>query len=90
MGERFTSSSVPDAGIQVLFGTEERWQAWVEIEAALALTQADFGMIPREAAKAITSACPVDRLDPCACTGWDCTDQSSLNALDRRTQSCRR
>jgi 3-carboxy-cis,cis-muconate cycloisomerase len=63
MAERFTSSRVPDSGIQVLFGTEERWQAWLEIEAALALTQADFGMIPREAAEAIRSACRLDRLD---------------------------
>jgi 3-carboxy-cis,cis-muconate cycloisomerase len=63
MSERFTSSRVPDSGIQVLFGTEERWQAWLEIEAALAMTQADFRMIPREAAEAIKSACRIDRLD---------------------------
>jgi 3-carboxy-cis,cis-muconate cycloisomerase len=63
MGERFTSSRVPDAGIDVLFGTEERWQSWLEIEAALALTQADFGIIPREAAEAISSASRIDRLD---------------------------
>jgi 3-carboxy-cis,cis-muconate cycloisomerase len=63
MGERFTSSRVPDAGIQALLRTEERWQAWLEIEAALALTQADLGMIPREAAAAIASACLLDRLD---------------------------
>jgi 3-carboxy-cis,cis-muconate cycloisomerase len=56
MGERFTSSRVPEAGIQRLLGTEERWQAWLEIEAALALTQADYGMIPRDAAEAIASA----------------------------------
>jgi 3-carboxy-cis,cis-muconate cycloisomerase len=63
MGERFTSSRVPDAGIQALFRTEERWQAWLQIEATLALTQADFGMIPRDAAEAISSACRIDRLD---------------------------
>ena len=63
MGERFTSSRVPEAGIQRLLGTEERWQSWLEIEAALALTQADFGMIPRDAAEAIASACRIERLD---------------------------
>ena len=63
MGERFTSSRVPEAGIERLLGTEQRWQSWLEIEAALALTQADFGMIPREAGEAIASACRIDRLD---------------------------
>jgi 3-carboxy-cis,cis-muconate cycloisomerase len=63
MGERFTSSRVPDAGIQGLLRTEERWQAWLEVEAALAMTQADFGVIPRDAAEAIASACRIDRLD---------------------------
>jgi 3-carboxy-cis,cis-muconate cycloisomerase len=63
MGERFTASRVPDAGIQVLFATQEQWQAWLEVESALALTQADLGMIPREAAEAITSVCRIDRLD---------------------------
>jgi 3-carboxy-cis,cis-muconate cycloisomerase len=63
MGERFTSSRVPDSGIQALFSTEERWQSWLEVEAALASTEADFGMIPRDAAEAITSTCRLDRLD---------------------------
>jgi 3-carboxy-cis,cis-muconate cycloisomerase len=63
MSARFTSSRVPDAGIEALFRTEERWQAWLQIEAALALTQADFGMIPRDAAEAIRASCRVDRLD---------------------------
>jgi adenylosuccinate lyase len=55
MSKRFTASRVPDAGVEALFGTEERWQAWVAIESALALSQADVDMIPREAADAITS-----------------------------------
>jgi 3-carboxy-cis,cis-muconate cycloisomerase len=63
MSERFTSSRVPDAGIQVLLSTEKRWESWLEIEAALALTQADFDMIPRDSADAISSACRMDRLD---------------------------
>jgi 3-carboxy-cis,cis-muconate cycloisomerase len=63
MGERFTSARVPDAGIEALLRTEERWQSWLEIEAALALTQADFGIIPRDAAEAISSACQIANLD---------------------------
>ena len=63
MNKRFTASRVPDSGIEVLFGTAERWQAWLDIESALALTQADLAMIPREAAVAITAACRIERLD---------------------------
>ena len=63
MSERFTASRVPDSGIEVLFGTEERWQAWLAIESALALTQADLEMIPREAADAIAAECRIQRLD---------------------------
>ena len=63
MSKRFTASRVPDSGIEVLFGTEERWQAWLAVESALALTQADLEMIPREAADAITAACRIERLD---------------------------
>jgi 3-carboxy-cis,cis-muconate cycloisomerase len=63
MSRRFTASRVPDSGIEMLFGTEERWQAWLAIESALALTQADLEMIPREAADAITAACRIERLD---------------------------
>jgi 3-carboxy-cis,cis-muconate cycloisomerase len=63
MSKRFTASRVPDAGIEALFGTEERWQAWLAIESALALSQADLEMIPREAADAITSACRIECLD---------------------------
>ena len=63
MSKRFTASRVPDSGIEVLFGTEERWQAWLAIESALALTQADLEMIPREAADAITAECRIQHLD---------------------------
>ena len=63
MSKRFTEPRVPDSGIEALFSTEQRWQAWLEIESALALTQADLEMIPREAADAITAACRTERLD---------------------------
>src|SRR5271155_2909241 len=63
MSERFTTSRVPDSGIEMLFGIEARWQAWLEIESALAMTQADFEIIPTEAAEAIRSASRIDQLD---------------------------
>jgi adenylosuccinate lyase len=37
--------------------------AWLNIESALALTQADLEMIPHEAADAIAAACRIERLD---------------------------
>jgi 3-carboxy-cis,cis-muconate cycloisomerase len=63
MSKRFTASRVPDSGIEALFATEERWQAWLAIESALALTEADLGMIPREAANAITASCRIECID---------------------------
>jgi 3-carboxy-cis,cis-muconate cycloisomerase len=63
MNKRFTASRVPDSGIEALFRTEQRWQAWLAIESALALTQADLRMIPREAADAIAAVCRIERLD---------------------------
>lgn len=45
MSKRFTATRVPDSGIELLFGTQERWQAWLAIESALALTEADLDMI---------------------------------------------
>ncbi len=43
----------PDPGIRALFKIETRWQAWMEVEAALAKAQAEIGMIPAAAADEI-------------------------------------
>ncbi|GGX40965.1 class-II fumarase/aspartase family protein [Streptomyces chryseus] len=40
-----------------------RFQRWLDVEAALALSQAELGMIPPEAATAIAEAARVDQLD---------------------------
>jgi 3-carboxy-cis,cis-muconate cycloisomerase len=63
MGERFTASRVPQSGIGELFGTNQRWQAWLDVEAALAQSQAEFGIVPSAAAEAITTSCRIDVLD---------------------------
>jgi 3-carboxy-cis,cis-muconate cycloisomerase len=63
MSKRFTAYRVPEAGIEALFATEERWRAWLAVESALALTEADLEMIPREAGDAITAACGIELLD---------------------------
>jgi len=40
-----------------------RYQRWLDIEAALALTQAELGIIPADAAEKIADAAKVDKLD---------------------------
>ncbi len=45
---------VPDPGIRGLFKTDSRWQAWLDVEAALAKAQAKIGMIPFQAAEEIS------------------------------------
>lgn len=52
-----------DPGIRALFTEQSRWQSWLDVEAALAQAQARIGMIPREAAAAITEHAKLDRLD---------------------------
>jgi adenylosuccinate lyase len=60
---RFTDYSVPDAGIRALFTTDSVWQAWLDVEAALARAQAQVGVVPAEEAAAIQAAAHLTRLD---------------------------
>ena len=87
MSKRFTASRVPDSGIEVLFGTEERWQAWLAIESALALTQADLEMIPREAADAIAAECRIQRLDLGRIREGMARTSQSIDAINPGAQS---
>src|ERR1700754_2486254 len=48
-----TATRVSDPGIRALYRLENRWQAWLDVEVALARAQAELGIIPREAAEAI-------------------------------------
>jgi len=48
-----TATRVADPGIRALYRIENRWQAWLDVEAALAQAQAGLGIIPAEAAAAI-------------------------------------
>ena len=63
MKKRFTSARVPHSGMETLFSTPARWQAWLDVEAALARAQAQLGLIPAEAGVAIAQACDLGRLD---------------------------
>src|ERR1700754_5221652 len=61
--ERSTASRIEDPGIRALYRLENRWQAWLDVEAALAKAQAELGIIPNEAAEAIAAAAPYDKMD---------------------------
>ena len=41
MQENPTSMRVKDAGVRSLFTLESRWQAWLDVEAALAKAEAE-------------------------------------------------
>ena len=48
-----TAARVADPGIRALYKQENRWQAWLDVEVALARAQAELKIIPPEAAAAI-------------------------------------
>jgi adenylosuccinate lyase len=58
-----TAARVSDPGIRALYRLENRWQAWLDVEAALAKAQAELGIIPQEAAVAISAAAHYDKMD---------------------------
>ena len=58
-----TAARVSDPGIRALYRLENRWQAWLDVEAALAKTQEELGIIPEGAAEAIGGAARLELLD---------------------------
>src|SRR5438132_1369260 len=58
-----TAARVSDPGIRALYRLENRWQAWLDVEVALARAQAELGIIPNEAAEAVAAAARLDLLD---------------------------
>ena len=58
-----TAARVPDPGIRALYRLENRWQAWLDVEAALARAQAELGIIPEAAAAAIARSAHLELLD---------------------------
>jgi 3-carboxy-cis,cis-muconate cycloisomerase len=61
--DRSTASRVTDPGIRALFKLENRWQAWLDVEVALARAQAELGIIPTEAAEAIARVAKLELFD---------------------------
>src|SRR6195256_5636000 len=58
-----TAARVSDPGLRALYRQENRWQAWLDVEAALAKAQAELGIIPAGAAEAIAAAARYELLD---------------------------
>ena len=58
-----TATRVSDPGIRALYRLENRWQAWLDVEAALAKAQSELGIIPAAAAESIARAARVELLD---------------------------
>lgn len=63
MKQRFTADRVPGSGMDEIFVPDSRRQAWLDVEAALSLTQAELGIIPAAAGQAVADACHIERLD---------------------------
>ena len=61
--EQPTNLRVRDPGIRALFERDARWQAWLDVEVALAHAEAEAGMIPAEAAEEIERKARLDLFD---------------------------
>jgi adenylosuccinate lyase len=58
-----TAYRIADPGIRALFTEASRYQAWLDVEAALAQAQAELGIIPQAAAEEITRKAHLSFLD---------------------------
>lgn len=57
------SKTLADTGIKALLSNEAKYQAWLEVEAALARAQGELGVIPEAAAKKINEKARIENLD---------------------------
>ena len=58
-----TATRVSDPGLRALYRQESRWQAWLDVEVALAKAQEELGIISQGAAAAIGAAARLEKLD---------------------------
>ena len=63
MSDLPTASRVTDPGLRALYLLENRWQAWLDVEAALAVAQAELGIIPAAARDAIVPKARLSLMD---------------------------
>ncbi|MGV6988718.1 class-II fumarase/aspartase family protein [Testudinibacter sp. P80/BLE/0925] len=57
------SKTIDDRGMKALFTFEARVQSWLDVEAALALSQSEVGLIPPDVGQKIADKCRVDQID---------------------------
>ena len=58
-----TASRIGDPGLRALYKLENRWQAWLDVEVALARAQAELGIIPAAAVEPIARAARLELMD---------------------------
>jgi 3-carboxy-cis,cis-muconate cycloisomerase len=58
-----TAARVSDPGVRALYRLENRWQAWLDVEVALARAQEELEIIPQGAVAAIARAARLELLD---------------------------
>ncbi len=63
VNDQSTALWMREPGIRALLTREARWQAWLDVEAALARAEADLGVIPRKAAEEIQRKARLDLMD---------------------------
>ena len=63
MQDKPTALRVPDPGVRALFTEASRWQAWLDVETALARAEADLGITPVQAATEIAAKARLEYLD---------------------------
>jgi 3-carboxy-cis,cis-muconate cycloisomerase len=59
---RFTDGRVPGSHLRELLKEEHRWQRWLDVESALAQAEAEAGIIPAAAARAISDHAVLEEL----------------------------
>lgn len=58
-----TAGRITDSGIRQLYTTDGRWQAWLDVEAALAEAEAEVGLVPEQAARVIVESAKLELMD---------------------------
>lgn len=64
--KHFPKINISVSEIEELFSSKALWQAWLDIEVALAQTQAEMGIIPKNVAAQIQKNANFDAIDICA------------------------
>jgi len=89
MHEEPTAYRLPDPGVRALFAEDSRYQAWLDVEAALAQAQAELGIIPAHAAEEITRKARLALLDrPAIRAGLERTGHSLVPLIWELDRVC--